>query len=376
MTLKYRRARWIIASVTFAALTASCAPQTAGPSQRTITRDSRLALPARVKAGQFISVRFVPKGRRNAVEVAVSSARTGAVVRRLLSATDDGMTVNGLSVDRSGDLWITYSEGPVYQNDLAGGDPKPHSCANEIVVLHHATGLASVFLRTGNDIAISGAAISPDGRTLAYDESGCATGYLNNYLRITRVATKQSWTIGRALQRCHFLTNPAWTLDSRALAVSYSAHTGPAYTGPQGTCGGFAPGRLVELSPAAQPGLSGRSAAPAKGCGITSAAPAAGGGLLAIQACGAKDHTNGPAWLLVFGADLRLLRQIPLGRCTDGNDLGTARTGRSVLVSAYMFCNPPGRPGPVTKLWSYSDGRLRFLTSVPGGNLAVSHIAW
>ncbi len=374
MTVKYRQARWALAYLMTAVLAASCAPHSGGASQREVA--SKLAVPLLVRARQFISVRPVPGNGRGQVEVAVSSATTGAIVRRLLPGSLHGMAVAGLSLDRSGNLWITYSEGPAYRNDLAGGDPKPHSCANEIVVLHAATRRLSVYLRTRNDVVISGAAISPDGQMLAYGESGCATGYFNSYLRIASVRTRQSWTIGASLARCHWITDPAWTLDSRALVVGYAAHAGRAYTGPRGTCGGIGRERLVKLPPAAQPGLAGRSAGAARGCDIASVAPAAAGGLLAVEACGAQDQTLGPARLLVFGDDLRPRRQITLGRCADGSDLSTAQTGSSVLISAYLFCNPPGKPGPLTRLWDYSHGRLRLLTSVPGGTLALSHLAW
>ncbi len=374
MSLKYRQARWALAYVILAALAASCSPRLASHD---VTRDSKLGVSALVRTGEFLSVRPVPGNRRGALEVAASSVRTGAIVRRLLPASLHGMTAAGLSVDRSGNLWVTYSEGPASGGDLAGGDPKPHSCANEIAVLHAATGRLSVYLRTGNNVLISGAAISPDGSTLAYRESGCATGYFNSYLRITDVRTGRDWTIGRSLPRCHWITDPAWTLDERDLVVGYAAHSGGTYTGPQGTCGGTGPERLEELTPAAQADLAGRSAGADPGCDIASVAPAGvGGGLLAIEACGAQDHTLGPARMLVFSARLRLLRRVALGRCTDGSDLSTATTRRSVLISAYLFCNPPGKPGPLTKLWIYSRGRLRLLTTVPGGILSVSHLTW
>ncbi len=286
------------------------------------------------------------------------------------------MAVDGLSLDRSGNLWVTYSTGPDYQSDLAGGDPKPHSCGNEIVVVHAATQRASVYLRTGNNVLIRGAAVSPDGRRLAYDESGCATGYFNDYLRITATRTGRTWTIGRDLGRCHWITDPAWTFDSRALLLAYAPHVGRPYTGSQGTCGGMGTERLVEVAPAAQPGLTGHGASAPRGCEISSVAPTAGGGMLAVEACGHADHTLGRARLAILDARFRLVRQLSLGRCTDGNDLSTARTGRGTLVSAYLFCNPPGRPQPITRLWQYAGGKLRQIASQPGGTLAYAYLTW
>ena len=371
----HRQVRYALTLALIALLAASCDPTSTGSSGKA-RPDSGPVGALLIRTGQFISVRPVPGNRRGLAEISVSSARTGAIIRRLLPASLNGMTVSGLSLARSGDLWITYSAGPVSRGDLAGGDPKPHSCANEIAVLHPGARRLSVLLRTGNNVLIGGAALSPDGRLLAWRESGCATGFLNSYLRISRIATGQTWTIGRGLPRCHVITDPAWALNSLALVVSYAAHAGGRYTGPQGTCGGIGQGRLVELSPVPQAGLTGQVVGAARQCAIDAAAPAAAGELLAIEACGAQQHTLGPAWMLVVDAHLHVLRRILLGRCADGSDLSTAMAGRGVLVSAYLFCNPPGRPGPLTRLWTYGHGQLRLLATVPGGILSVSHMTW
>lgn len=369
------------ACVVTASLAASCTSSSDGGSGRHAAPHAPSVRVHLTRPGQFIAVRFAPKGQRGSgpdgfIEVAVSSVRTGAVLRRLLPGSRDGMTVEGLSVDRSGNLWITYSRGPVYRSDTMGGDPKPRSCRNEIAILHASTGRLSVFLRTADNVLIGGAAVSPAGRLLAYSESGCATGYFNSYLRITNLGTGRSWSIGHGLARCHFITAPAWALDGRALLVVYAPHAGRPYTGPQGSCAGIGPERLVELSPAAQPGLDGQGFSAGRGCQITSVAPAIGGGALAIKACGGQDDISGPARLLILDAHFRQLRQVTLGRCTDGNELSTGQSGRIVLISAYLFCNPPGRPGPITRLWSYNRGKLRLITSVPGGTLAISFMTW
>jgi len=331
---------------------------------------------------QFISLRFAPRRLRTGgpagfLEVAVSDPRTGAIIRRLLPDGSRGMAVTGLALDRSGNLWITYSRGPLSGGGTAGGDPRPDSCGNMITILHAATGRVTTFLRTGDSILISGAAPSPDGRLLAYDESGCATGYFNSYLRVTDLSTGRSWTIGQGLARCHLITDPSWSTDGRALIVGYAAAAEPAYSGPQGTCLQPRRERLVSLTAgAAQPGLSGSGTGADPGCEITSAAGTAGGGILAVEACGRSDYLQGPARLLVLGPRLGLVRRITLGRCTDGNELSADLAGRSVLVSAYLYCNPPGKPGPVTRLWSYTGGKLRLITSVPGDSMGVSLMTW
>jgi hypothetical protein len=326
---------------------------------------------------RFISLRYAPTGASRQEmaqfpEVAISDSRTGAIIRRLLPATRDGMTVAGLALDRSGNLWVTYSRGPQSRGDIPGGDPKPHSCANEIMVAHDVTGPLRPFLRTGNNVLISGAAPSPDGRLLAYRESGCATGYFDNYLRVTSLASRRSWTIGAELPRCHWITDPTWSTNGRSLLVGYAPAAVRHYNGPQGTCESSRTERLVAVpATAAQAGLAGPIATAARGCQITSASGVAGGGALAIEACGGRE-----ARLLILTARLRLARQFPLGRCTDGNELDSDLSGRHVLVSAYLFCDPPGRPGPVTRLWSFGGHGLRPVVTVPGGNLSVAFMAW
>ena len=49
-----------------------------------------------------------------------------------------------------------------------------------------------------------------------------------------------------------------------------------------------------------------------------------------------------------------------------------APAGLSDEFSAYLYCNPPGQPGPVTRLWRYQGGTLHPVTTVPGDSLAVS----
>jgi hypothetical protein len=331
---------------------------------------------------QFISLRLEPRRLRAShpasyLEVAVSDSTTGAIVRRLLPASRDGMRVTGLALDRSGNLWITYSRGPVYRGDTEGGDPRPDSCGNMIAILQAGTGRVTTFLRTGDSVLISGAAPSPDGRLLAYGESGCATGYFDSYLRVTDLSTRRSWTIGQGLARCHLITDPSWSTDGRALIVGYAPAAEPAYSGPQGTCPQPRRERLVSVAAgAAQPGLTGAAAEADPGCEITSAAGAAGGGILAVETCGREGYLMGRARLLVLSPRLGLVRRFTLGRCTDGNELSPDRSGQSVLVSAYLYCNPPGRPGPVTRLWSYTGGALRLITSVPGDAMGVSLMTW
>jgi hypothetical protein len=309
--------------------------------------------------------------------IVLFDSSTGAIVRRLLPATRDGMSVTGLSVAGSGTLWITYSRGPELRAPgTVGGFPKPDSCANEIVIWHASTGHASVYLRTGDNVLISGATLSPDGRRLAYLESGCATGYFNSYLRVTNIASGRNWTIGEQIPRCH-LIDPAWSADSKELVVAYAPPAVAHYRGPQGTCDASLREELVMVNAtAAQPGLRGSTVSAQAHCEITSATGLAGGRVLAIEACGSQMYLQGAARLLLYDRQSRLVRQYALGRCTGANDLSTDTSGTASLVSAYLYCSSPGNRPPVTRLWSYAGAVLRPIARLPQGTLAFSQMTW
>jgi hypothetical protein len=260
---------------------------------------------------------------------------------------------------------------------VAGGDPRPDTCANEIDEVHAGTGRVTVFLRTGDNVLISGARPSPDGTRLVYTESACAA-YFDAHLRVTDLGSGRSWTIGQSLPRCHLLTSPAWSANGRDLLVGYDPPGQTGYSGPQGTCPAWSAGRLVQLDAlTSQPGLTGTTMRADPGCQITSVAAGTGGAMLAIEGCGAvPDYTDGPARLLVLSASTHPVRRLSLGTCTDGNDLAVNQAGTSTLISAYLYCNPPGHPGPVTRLWEYHDGTLRLITSIPGDTSGASMMAW
>jgi len=338
------------------------------------TRPAVTAAPAAslLGPGQVISYRTAA-GIPQPV-IAISDAQTGVFVRELLPGRRDGMAVTGLSLDSAGNLWITYSKGPALRAPgTAGGDPQPDSCGNEVAVLHATTGRLSVVLRTGDNVLIGDATVSPDGSQLAYSESGCATGYFNSYLRITDLRGGLSWTIGAGLPRCHSLTGPAW--DGTDLLVGYAPATVTNYAGPQNTCIQPAAERLVRLSTAAQPGLVGAGIGAGGRCEFTSVVGLAGGAIAAVEACGDQQYINGPARLVILTSQFRQLAALPLGRCTDGNRLSPDASGRHLLIIAYLYCNPPGLAAPVTRLYRYSAGVLQpgvVLTGFWGGY----YIAW
>lgn len=210
-----------------------------------------------------------------------------------------------------------------------------------------------------------------------YTESACAA-YFGAHLRVTDLGSGRSWTIGQSVPRCHLLTSPAWSANGRDLLVGYGPPGQAGYSGPQGTCPAWSAGRLVQLDAlTGQPGLTGTTVRADPGCQITSVAGGTGGGMLAIEGCGtAPDYTDGPARLLVLSASAHLVRRLSLGTCTDGSDLAVSQAGTSTLISAYLYCNPPGHPGPVTRLWEYRGGTLRLITSIPGDTSGASMMSW
>jgi len=87
-------------------------------------------------------------------------------------------------------------------------------------------------------------------------------------------------------------------------------------------------------------------------------------------------YLQGAARLLLYDHSLRLARQYSLGRCTDGNDLSSDASGTAALISAYLYCNPPGNKQPETRLWSYIGAVLRPIVRLPQGTLAFAQMTW
>jgi hypothetical protein len=210
-----------------------------------------------------------------------------------------------------------------------------------------------------------------------YTESACAA-YYDAHLRVTDLGSGRSWTIGQGVPRCHLLTGPAWSANGRDLLVGYGPPGQTGYSGPQGTCPAWSAGRLVKLDAlTGQPGLAGTTVRAGPGCQITSVAGGTGGGMLAIEGRGTvPQYTDGPAWLLVLSASAYPVRRLSLGKCADGSALAVDQAGTSTLISVYLYCNPPGRPGPATRLREYHGGTLRLITSIPGDTSGARMMSW
>jgi hypothetical protein len=311
--------------------------------------------------------------------VALYSSTTGKVISRLLSGSLDGMSVVNLALDGRGFLWVTYDHGPAYANSTLGGDPQSNSCANDVIRVDLATGRSTTVLSTGSDELVTGAWPSPDGRMYVYADSGCANSYFDTHFTVVDIASGSTWTIGAGLQRCHLLSNPAWTPDSRSLVVAYGASTGDSNM-PLGACSQWTPARLVVVNALnAQDGLSGLSAAPDPSCEFH-AATAMAAGPIGLEHCNASSndtsggYVDGPARLVVFNTQLRAESRIALGECEDGAEVAADHAGSAALVSAYLYC--PGATSPTTTLWRYSSSGLTPLTQVPGDGAPHDDITW
>ena len=68
-----------------------------------------------------------------------------------------------------------------------------------------------------------------------------------------------------------------------------------------------------------------------------------------------------------------------IGNCTDGNSLAADST-KGVVLSAYLFCNPPAKGQklgePVTVLDQLNGDHLQRITSTGGGVTAWDNLSW
>jgi hypothetical protein len=324
-----------------------------------------------------VSVRFHPDMTHEVL--AVSDARTGRIERSLHALPWDGMQVSGTALDRDGRVWVTLSRGPLCADDHSTEcRPQAGTCKSEVVVLDPADGSTRTVLRGADDELVSDAQPSPDGRRLAYLHTGCARSYFVADLMVRDLDGGHTTTIGGSLPPCHALFMPRWTADGSQISVVYGAariQTGPNLEPPASlgyeSCTAWSPPGITVL-PAdhGQSGLVGRTIPPRPGCAVGAAVPTAAG-LAAIEQCGTPigsgpDHR---VLLLRFAPGGAAGPPTSIGRCGDGAQVAVDDAGRALIITSYQFCNPPGRPPPVTKLLTAAEAGAapRLVRTVPLG---------
>jgi hypothetical protein len=305
--------------------------------------------------------------------VGLDRASDGSLARRLLGDSHHHMTLGSVALDPAG-LLVSYSSGPACTNGVAGCGPKPGTCSSEIDRYDATAGTWTRLVDGGANKLVGSAQLSPDGRYLAYSESPCVPSYFNDHIRVVDLTNWSSWTIGADLPRCHFLSLQAWTLDGTGLIVDYAPARGPSYHGADGICNETGKQHVKVVNALfGQSGVKGLPEPTHRDCQLQSAAPA-GRGVLAVEACGGRDFLDGAVRLVTFNRHFHRVQHVPLGRCTDGNDIAANRAGTRWLVSAYLYCGDPAQPR--TKVWTFDGQHLRHIVTREGGNTAYDSLAW
>ncbi len=309
------------------------------------------------------------------------SARTGKVIRSIAPATRDGLSVSGLARLSAKALLVTYTTGPAVRSNVNGGDPAPNTCGGELDAMDVTTGAVSVLWRLGRDQRLAAATPSPDGAQIAALTSPCVPSYFNDHLVVRRLSDGATWSIGGQVARCHTLGAPQWTPDGARLLVTFAPPTASrAYTGPDGTCTESGDSSLVAVDAnRAQPLITGTVSKAATGCTYQSLT-SDGRAFYIVQACGPDtSRLRGPATLVRLDQTLRVTGHWLIGDCTDGNSIAADAT-KGVMVSAYLFCNPPlaGQTlgEPTTVLDRLQGAALKRITSVSGGVTAFNDLSW
>jgi hypothetical protein len=327
----------------------------------------------------FVSVRNSPTSN-TAVIVAISDARTGKPLRTLLTLptlpVGDGTRVSGTAIAPNGDVWITLNRGPSMRGHVNGGDPQPHSCASTLVKIDPRTLKKRTEPLGNDDVLVSDVQPSPTGDRIVYLQSGCATYYFDDSLRVEDLTTGRVVSVGAGLPRCHVIGDPRWTLDGRNIAFLYGAAIGPTYTGALGTCSQWGPSHLaVASAQRSQRGAEGSTAPAGPGCEVNAIAVTRDG-YAGVEHCGSELFISGPTNLIRYDRALKPVSRSQLGQCENGASIAGNRTSAEVIISTYQFCGGNSVPEPTTKVFTDSGNGPRQVASIPGGYTAVDHIAY
>jgi hypothetical protein len=321
----------------------------------------------------FVSTRVDPNGRGVAVDV--SNVRTGAVLKTIADiSTTDGTSVTGTAITAHGHVWVTLNRGPTMVGRIAGGDPKPHTCASEVRDYDPKNGRYTTVLRGGDDELLSDVQPSPTDDRVAYLHSGCATYYFDNAVQVMDLTTGHVEDVSPSdLPRCHLIDDPRWSKDGSAVAYVYGYATTENYTGPNGTCSEVGPA-IVQVDAVAPGGDSARSKLAA--CS-TSALAVSGDGYTAIERCGpAPSFVSGYVHLVRYDSRLRAISAVALGRCENGASIAGTPKSSDVVISMYQFCGGNALPPPATNVFVASNAGVRKILAVPGGETALDHLSY
>jgi len=322
----------------------------------------------------FVSYRYGSNGHEL---IDVSDARNGAVVKTLLVVPrNPSADMTGTAIATDGQVWVTLNTGPACTSEVLGCGPKPHTCSSKVIAINPRTGTERTVLTGGDNELISDVQPSPAGDHIAYLYSGCATFWFNDSLRVRNLHGTNVVNVGQGLARCHFLSQPRWSIDGTHLVVLYGQPTGTAYPVASESCSQPKPSTLVVVSAEhSQTGVTGTAAPLDTGCQVNAVAVTQDG-YAGVEQCGVNDYLNGPVRLVRYNDHLIPTSRVPLGNCEDGASLAGNAYTTDAVVSTYQFCNPPGTPGPVTKVFLVAGNHAREVLAIPGGNTAVDHIAY
>ena len=147
--------------------------------------------------------------------------RLGVVAR----VSRSPVTVSDPHVGPDGEVWLTFSSGPRYRSDVAGGDPAPDSCSGRAVRFDPFTQRTTTALTFPSSQLIADVIPSPvRGRAVTVG-GGCATSFFNEHLVVRDLHTGKHWSIGADAAPCHALSTPSWSRNGSQLVFAYGPST-------------------------------------------------------------------------------------------------------------------------------------------------------
>jgi hypothetical protein len=314
--------------------------------------------------------------------VAVSSARTGAILERLLTVASTSY-VSGTAITRTRDVWVTTNHGPKLISDVAGGDPQPHTCGSTVHQIDPRTGKIRTVLQGTDNELISDVQPSPTGNRIAYIYSACVTdpNFPIDSLQVKDLTTGHVATVGTADSRCHSFSSPRWTPDGADVVFVYDKRSGsPLTAGRDDGCAQLpvAEGAAhLAVVPVGRTGFRGpvRPAAADPGCSVNAVA-ATSDGYAAVEACGVRNlYLFGPVRLVRYNKALQPVSRGRLGPCQNGAWMAGDLKSHAVVVAFDQDC-VDGNVGRVTRVLTDTGEGPRQVLALPAGEEFLTNIAY